>query len=243
MYKIAMFLVLAFGFLVPSCSPEEAKGVIGSGSMASETRLLGDFHGIDLGIPGEMKVTLGDAQSISIEAEDNILPLIETRVSGGKLTVGSVPGKVIQPTKPIKYVVTTKTMDQLITGSLGSIIAPALSVKKFKAEINSTGAIEIETLEADSLEVAINSVGNVKIRGGEVQQQSINISSTGNYQAPDLKSATAKVTIDSSGDAILWVSDRLDVVINSSGSVRYYGDPNVKSEVNSSGSIQPLGQK
>ncbi len=228
---------------MPSCSPEEAKGVIGSGSMAAETRTLGDFHIIDLSIPGEMKVTLGDSESISIEAEDNILPLIETKVSGGKLTVGSVPGKVIQPTKPIKYTVTTKTLDQLITGSLGSISAPTLNVKRFKAEINSTGSIELENLVADSLQVAINSIGNINIRGGEVQQQTIDISSSGNYQAPELKSSTAKVTIDSSGDAILWVTDQLDAAINSSGSVRYYGDPKVKSEINSSGSIQPLGQK
>ena len=243
MYKIAMFLVLAFGFLVPSCNPEESKPVVGSGTMAAETRPLGEFHIVELGIPGEMQVTLGNEESISIEAEDNILPLIETRVSGGKLTVGSIPGQVIQPTKPIKFVVTTKMVDQLITSSLGSISVPALDVKKFKAETNSTGSIELENLYADSLQVAINSVGNIKIQAGEVQQQTIDISSTGNYQAPDLKSAIAKVMIDSSGDAILWVTDKIDVVINSSGSVRYYGDPKVKSEVNSSGTVQPLGRK
>lgn len=243
MYKIAMFLVLAFGFLVPSCNPEEARGVVGSGSMTVETRPLGDFRIIDLAIPGEMKVVLGDTQSISIEAEDNILPLIETKVSGAKLTVGTLPGKVIQPTKPIKYVVTAKMVDQLTTSSLGSISAPPLEVKRFKAEIDSTGSIELQNLNADSLQVVINSVGDIKILGGGVQQQTIDISSTGNYLAPDLKSNTARVTIDSSGDVVLWVTNKLDVVINSSGSVRYYGDPKVKSEINSSGSIQPLGQK
>lgn len=243
MYKIAMFLVLAFGFLVPSCSPEERTPVKGSGTMGSETRDLPSFHAIELGIPGEMKVILGDSESIRIEAEDNILPLMETRVTGGKLTVGTLPGQVIQPTQPITFLVSARMVDQLKTDSLGTISAPDITASDFTAEINSAGGITLEGLTAESLQVAIQSIGSFKIDGGRVDDQTVVISSSGNYNAPDLQSRNAKVTIDSSGDAVIWVTDSLDVTINSSGSVRYYGNPKVKTEVNSSGTVQPLGVK
>ncbi len=243
MYKIAMLLVLAFGFLVPSCRPESKALVRGSGNMTTDTRPLASFHGVELGLPGDMEITLGNTESITIEAEENIMPLIETEVRGGILNVGLVPGANIQPTKPIKYKLTSKSFDQLTTDSVGSIKAPTISAENFKAVINSSGNIELGGLNSKSVNVEIKSIGNVKIGEGEVTNQTVTISSSGSYLSPDLKCATATVTIDSSGDAILWVTDKIDVVINSSGSVRYYGDPKVKSEVNSSGSVQPLGQK
>ncbi len=133
MYKIAIFLLLVFGLLMPSCTPESNTLVRGSGNLTTETRPLGSFHGVQLGLPGSMEITLGDKETITIEAEDNILPLIETKVSGGILQVGLVPGANIQPTKPIKYNLTAKSLDQLATDSVGSIKAPVLSADNFKA--------------------------------------------------------------------------------------------------------------
>jgi len=93
------------------------------------------------------------------------------------------------------------------------------------------------------LTVEIQSNGDVNIGKGVTGDQTVVISSSGNYESPDLKSQKANVSIDSSGNAVIWVTDSLDVVINSSGSVQYYGSPKVNSKINSSGSVQPLGQK
>lgn len=243
MYKAAIFLLLVFGLLMPSCTPESNTLVRGSGNLTTETRPLGSFHGVQLGLPGSMEITLGDKETITIEAEDNILPLIETKVSGGILQVGLVPGANIQPTKPIKYNLTAKSLDQLATDSVGSIQAPVLSADNFKATVNSSGNIELAGLESKSLTVEIQSNGDVNIGKGVTGDQTVVISSSGNYESPDLKSQKANVSIDSSGNAVIWVTDSLDVVINSSGSVQYYGSPKVNSKINSSGSVQPLGQK
>ena len=73
MYKIAIFLLLVFGLLMPSCTPESNTLVRGSGNLTTETRPLGSLHGVQLGLPGSMEITLGDKETITIEAEDNII--------------------------------------------------------------------------------------------------------------------------------------------------------------------------
>jgi len=243
MYKITIFLILAYNFLFTACSPQPSALLKGSGNVITETRPLSTFHGVELGLPGDMEITIGNEESVTINVEENILPLIETRVSGGILKVGLIPGASIQPTKPMKFILTAKALDRLETDSLGSISAPALNADDFKASINSSGNIVLTGLQSNTLTVEIQSIGNVKIEEGEVTEQTVTISSAGSYNSPDLKSQNAKIRIESSGDAVIWATGSLDVVINSSGSVGYYGSPKVKSEINSSGTVQPLGEK
>jgi hypothetical protein len=243
MKKFVLYLMVVACIIMPACTPTPQNTVIGSGIIATETRQPGSFHGINLSIPGEMQVQLGEKESITIEAEDNILPLIQTIVSGGILRVDTPSGQNIQPTKPIKYLVTVINVDQLTTESLGSITTPALVSDTFTATINSTGFIDVAGLQAKSLDVKIESTGNINIGPGEIDKQTIVISSTGNFAAPDLKSNSAKVTIDSSGDVLIWVTDILNATINSSGSIKYYGNPKVTSEKNSSGTLVSLGAK
>jgi hypothetical protein len=243
MKKRSIFLFLVSLMFLSSCSSVPSEFIRGSGNVGTETRQLEPFHGVELNLPGDMEITLGDKESITIQAEDNLLPLIQTNVTGGILKVGLAPGTSINPTKALRFQLTAKALDALTTNSTGSINSPALSAEQFKASINSSGNIELVGLSAKSIQVVIESNGNVKINQGEVADQNIKISSSGNYNTPDLKSKTAKVTIDSSGDALIWVTDSLDVVINSSGSVKYYGNPAVKTQINSSGSVQPMGEK
>ena len=60
-----------------------------------------------------------------------------------------------------------------------------------------------------------------------VDSQVVTISGTGDYDGEELQSATADVTIDAVGNAVLQVSDRLDATVSGVGSVEYIGDPQV----------------
>ncbi len=72
---------------------------------------------------------------------------------------------------------------------------------------------------------------------GTVDRQEVSIAGSGKYLGGSLKSKEAKINIAGSGDAVLTVSDNLDVTIAGSGSIKYFGDPKVKQSVVGSGSI------
>ena len=72
---------------------------IGSGKSASEARTVAGFHAVELACTGTLDITQGDKEELVVEAEDNILPLIETHVKpNGTLliTIGSAA-----PTVPV----------------------------------------------------------------------------------------------------------------------------------------------
>ena len=57
-----------------------ANAVVGSGKVVSETREVSGFTSVSVSGSGQAQITVGDSDSLVIEAEDNILPLIETSV-------------------------------------------------------------------------------------------------------------------------------------------------------------------
>ena len=65
----------------PSLAPlAAAETLAGSGRLVTETRAVSGFTGISLAMPGHVEVTQGDTESLTVTADDNVLPLIETVV-------------------------------------------------------------------------------------------------------------------------------------------------------------------
>jgi hypothetical protein len=65
---------------------------VGSGNLAEETRSLGDLNGVSLDTVGHLEVRLGDENSLRIEADDNIIPILsaieaESATSDGKVRI------------------------------------------------------------------------------------------------------------------------------------------------------------
>jgi hypothetical protein len=217
--------------------------VRGSGVVATQDQALSNVSGVTLATPGELTVQLGETESLHIEMEDNLLPYLQTTQQDGKLTIQFKRGANLQPTKPIKYILTVKGLDSLETASVGNITAPALQAKSFIAKIASTGKIDLAGLTADKLNVELSSVGALTIGPGQVTSQVIEINSSGSYSAPDLQSQKAAVNVNSAGNVTIWVTDKLDAKISSSGVVEYYGSPQVTTTFASSGKVVPLGNK
>jgi hypothetical protein len=54
--------------------------VKGNGIIKQETRALGRFTGVALGLPAQVEIRMGNVESVSIETDENILPWVETSV-------------------------------------------------------------------------------------------------------------------------------------------------------------------
>jgi hypothetical protein len=55
---------------------------------------VGSFNGVALNVPGNVELRIGNTDSVTIEADDNILPLIDTAVENGTLRIrpaGAMP--------------------------------------------------------------------------------------------------------------------------------------------------------
>ena len=64
------------------------QAVKGNGKMTQEVRKVEDFTSIELGAAIEATVSYGEETTLRVSADENILPLVKTRVHDGRLIVG-----------------------------------------------------------------------------------------------------------------------------------------------------------
>ena len=214
--------------------------VVGSGNVVSETRSVSGFHGVELSSSGEVIVTQGDTEGVVIEAEDNLLPIIETKVTeGGVLHLGFKPNQEVHYTKRLVFKVAVKTLDSLVLAGSGKIESKALTTDHFTIDLVGSGDLTVGQLETDALKVNLAGTGDVKL-SGKATHQSVNLAGSGGYLAADLKTGAATVSLAGAGDCELAASETLDVDISGSGDVSYRGKPTVKKRISGSGSVQSL---
>ena len=201
-------------FLTIGCGPF---GVIGSGTAKTESREFGGFTAIHFSGVGKLVVEQTGKESLSVTADDNIVPLLDSSVSDGTLHLGVKSGDTISPKTPIEFKVGVKDLSKVI--------------------VSGAGNTDIKQLKTDKLDVSISGVGNVTA-AGSADNLKLVISGTGNFNGEKFAVKRASVACDGVGNAVVDVSDSLDAKISGVGSIEYLGKPEVKQSVTGVGSVK-----
>jgi hypothetical protein len=256
---LVIVLVGAVAFVLQGCVG--LTPVLGSGHLTEEMRQVKDVHEIALAGPGTLHIELGRKEALRLEAEDNLLPYLETKVEGDRLRIGVRKGVLLQNTRPIHVYLTVKNLKALVLSGSGTIVASDLQAASFAVSISGSGQVELDDLQASNvrlkisgsgdlslgdlqaatLGVDITGSGDLRIAAGEVNQQAIAISGSGTYTARGLDSIDASARISGSGSATIQVREQLEARITGSGNVHYLGRPAVETAVTGSGDVKPLG--
>jgi hypothetical protein len=212
--------------------------VSGSGNVVTEPREVAGFDRVSVSGAGELTVVQGDEESLTIEADDNLLPLITSEVHHGALSLG--PRNVnLHPTRTIVYRLKVKNLRGVdVSGSVHGDVG-TLKTDRLDLNISGSGRLNVEHLDAEALSARISGSGNTSA-SGRADKQQISISGSGNHQARDLKCARADAHISGSGDAEVWVTESLGASISGSGRVAYRGNPSVDAHVSGSGRVRHL---
>ena len=182
-----------------------------------ESREVSGFTGVELTSIGDLYIEQTGTESLTIEADADVLPQLTSNVSRGTLELGVTPGTSIARSRRIIYRLTVATLDSIAVSGVGDATA--------------------SNLRADRLTVEISGAGGMTL-AGTVDSQAVTISGTADYNGEDLQSTTAEVTIDAAGTAVVRVSDRLDATVSGVGSVEYIGNPLVTEDVSGVGSVE-----
>jgi hypothetical protein len=232
--RFALLSVAALG-LAGCVSFNGWQGVQGSGNVTTEVRPLISFDRVSLGSSGELRLVQGDEESLKIETDDNLLPLIHSEVSNGRLSIGS-HNVNLRPTRTIRYELKLKNLAGLqLSGSLNAN-ADTIRSDRLALGISGSGNIRIAHLEAQSVSTHISGSGSMSV-AGRAEKQVTDISGSGSLRAAELKCAQAEVHVSGSGDVSIWVTESLKARISGSGSVEYKGRPMVDAHTSGSGRV------
>ncbi|MCB0064798.1 MAG: DUF2807 domain-containing protein [Caldilineaceae bacterium] len=237
-----LFSALLVALLVASCGFQIVNG---SGTVVTEERSVDDFTRVDFSGFGELTLVQGDHEALTIETDDNLLPYIETTVSGGTLTIGfakRVWFPLLRPTHSIHYQLTVKTLNHLELSGAGTVTAALLQADNLTLVESGAAAINLADLTANALTVDMSGTGRVDLAGA-VTSQTVELSGLGSYDAGDLASQTAQIHLSGVGAATVWVREQLDADTSGAGTIRYYGSPQVNASSSGLGTVQRLGNK
>jgi hypothetical protein len=216
----------------------------GSGNVRSENRAIGDVHTVSLGWSGQMVIRQGENESLTITADENILPLITSDVRHGELVITidrPYRSDMVRPSQPARYELTVRDLAAVnVTGS-AAVVAGALQVEELVLSLSGSGQIAIERLEAAALQTRLTGSGDVAV-AGQVNDQQVSVSGSGSFLGGELSSRQATVAVTGSGTATVWVEDTLNVTVSGSGSVAYHGRPALRQTVAGSGSVRALDE-
>jgi hypothetical protein len=214
--------------------------VQGSGNTTRQNRELGHFTALATSLAGSVEVRIGNTESISIETDDNLMPLIETVIENGTLRIRPTKKDLQLEPRTLKIVLQAKALDRIAVGGSGTVDADRLHGQKLVFDIGGSGAISVRNLEAQAVSVSLGGSGNLKA-SGTTEQLQVSIGGSGKVQAGPLAARDVQVSIGGSGQATVSAKQSLNVSVAGSGDISYYGDPQVTKSILGSGSLKRLG--
>ena len=211
--------------------------VTGSGKIQTDTRALGGFQAISLKTPANLVLRQGSREGVELRADDNILPLIETRVVDGTLEIRGRDGASYSTkTKPVVTVDLIKLNGLSVSGS-GDVSGDGLKSPALKIAVSGAGDIRLNKLAVDDLGIKVTGSGDIRFNG-RAGKLGIAIAGSGDVESAGLEADEVSVSISGSGNASVNARKTLAVSIAGSGDVVYTGDAVPKTAIAGSGTVR-----
>lgn len=226
-------------FLLTACGLNYVQG---SGNVITEERDVSGFDSVNMSGFGEVLITQGNIESLTIETDDNLMQYIESSVRGNTLYLEFQDNTIPDPSDKITFNLNVIDLGALDLSGAGSFIIESLETPSLEITFSGAGNIDLDSLIADRVSTRVSGAGDIRMTG-DVGTQDILIEGVGRYSAPDLESAQATVRIEGAGSVVIWVLEELDLTVQGAGNVDYYGNPTVTQNIEGGGSINSLGAK
>lgn len=235
----ARFAAVAFLLAALPAAAADVR-LVPSGRAASESRPVGDFRSVSLSLPAEVTLKQGPAAPVAIEADDNLLPEIETAVVDGALRLRFRRSVSLSGRARIRLLVTSPAIEAISVSGSGDLRSEGVKSPVLAVNLGGSGDIRIARIEAERLKVALAGSGSFRAAGkaGEI---AVKAAGSGDVDASRVEARQATVSIAGSGHVKVWASESLSVSAAGSGDVGYYGDPAVKRSIVGSGTVKRLG--
>ena len=209
---LALAMALAGG-----CSVGHGPAHPGDGPHVQQERDVPAFTSIELSGAFVASVTVGKAQSVTLEGELDQIQDIETTVDDGELRVafrGNSRGH-----ETVQVHIVTPNVESIETAGATQLDVSGLRGKAFDLEVNGSTRANLD---------------------GEITALHAEINGTGELDSTDLLARSVAVEVNGTGQADVTALEQLHAEVNGAGRIRYRGEPRVAKQVNGVGRIRPF---
>lgn len=235
MKKTILFAaVVLSAFLFSSC-----RKVTGEGPLEISDRGVNNFASLSAGISGSIYFTQSPQYKVRIEAQRNILDVIETYTVGSELIIKFRNNVNVRSHDKITVWISAPTLEGLrLSGPAAMNVTGNLAPYNFNAEVSGSGSLTIDSIKAaDKITTAVSGSGAMKILSGVAKNGSVYMSGSGSTDISGVKTDRADVHISGSGSARVFPVQALDAHISGSGNIYYLGNPVIFTHISGSGAV------
>jgi hypothetical protein len=268
MFKKTFLLFLIMVFTLSACTENgiqisgNNQKLDGSGKIITENRDVSGFDKVDLQSIGNLTIVQGTEESLTIKADDNLLPYITTEVFNGTLEIGMKPNLSFNPTQSIEYELVVKSLSSVALSGFGNIKAETLSGTNLEVKLAGSGNIDLGDLQSDFLMLRISGFGNIDVKTMMIKKPTLELTGSGDItvekmDADDLtvkisgfgnatitgKAGTQDVRILGSGDynASNLESEKVSIEVSGFGNAKVWAKTDLNVKITGSGNIDYFG--
>lgn len=232
--------ILPFMLISISLFAQPWKSIKGDGNVKKETRQVENFTSLSSHGSIDVKINYGNSNSIQIEADENLLPYIETTIENGQLNIKTKNNANLRSGSKMIVYVSMNKIDGLQTSGSGSIDGNGEFTGDNTTEIalSGSGNIHLSSGSFKKLEFQISGSGNINLKSGRADEINASISGSGNIDCSGLSADNINVKISGSGNVRVTANKSLTTNIMGSGNVYYKGNAtNISTKVAGSGKV------
>lgn len=198
---------------------QNGRSITGEGSVVTKELKLDRFEEIGLAVVGEVRISKGSTQKVTVKGQANIIDNLKTEVRNGSWDIEFK--QKANNFEKLTFYITVPNIEGLAIAGSGSII----------------GEDAFEGL--DKLDIAIAGSGKVKF-SGSADKVGVSINGSGDVELENMKTENGEISIAGNGNCVIDATDALSVSIAGSGDVKYKGSPRLSTSIAGSGKVRRM---
>ncbi len=207
-----ILVVCSIAFVTYGISVIDGNSIKGSGKLVKESRSVTDFTGIEAGGAVKLDVTNSSSYSVEVEADDNLMSYVETKVTHGVLVIGMKDGYSYN-NSTIHVHVSLPTLHSLEISGASEGTASNISTDKLSLELSGASHLNIDG-KASKLTCEVSGASSLK--AGDLMAENVSVECSG--ASSSYVYASSSLTVDASGASkVSYSGNPADVTRESSG--------------------------
>lgn len=253
--KLIYYIGLLSIFLL-ACT-DDVKKIEGNGDVQSKTFEVEDFKSVESNGAFEITFVQDTLWSVIIEAESNILPLIDVYNKSNKLFIEQDDHDDLNLNDPIKIEIHHSGIEEFNFSGEGVVYLGKMESSTFTISIAGTADVSgnVKSTETDfilagtgsfnvildcyDLEASLSGNGSFNFSGVSTKG-TFTLAGVGNINSIDLELDYAWCNISGVGDATLFVNKELSANITGTGSISYKGEAAVTKLITGNGVVNKI---
>jgi hypothetical protein len=208
--------IAALAALVAVAGDDDGGAIHGSGVEVTDQRELAPFAAVELAGANTVAVRVGEAQSVAVTADDNLVGRVTTRVRDDLLVIDD--HGAFDTEAPMSVTVVVPSLDRLSLSGMGTVTVAGVSGAELTAELTGTGTLEVS---------------------GRVERLTATQSGLGTLDLDGLAARDVTARLEGTGDVRVQATATLDATLTGTGSILYTGSPAVTTHKTGAGEVTP----